>query len=256
MDRLDETLNGFERHGISHLSASSINTWTNAPDVWVARYLLKKKTSFGPAPARGIAVEQAVVHTLMGESESAAIQKALDKFDEEFLARTPEVEKERNAIVPMTQIAIEELVEFGRPEFPEGTDQEKITITAKTDTWSIPLIGYLDLVFPQHGTVVDLKTTNRIPSTMSREHQVQRAIYAKAKGNHRVAFLYVSSQKARWLEDGDPTDILGQVKQQVIRLEAFLRHHTAETARDTVPVNPGSFYWRGDEELRREIYGV
>jgi len=26
-------MNGFEKHGIEHLSASSINLWTNAPDV-------------------------------------------------------------------------------------------------------------------------------------------------------------------------------------------------------------------------------
>ena len=26
---------GFTKHKIDHLSASSINLWTNAPDVWV-----------------------------------------------------------------------------------------------------------------------------------------------------------------------------------------------------------------------------
>lgn len=29
---------GFARHNIDHLSASSINLWTNAPDVWVAEW--------------------------------------------------------------------------------------------------------------------------------------------------------------------------------------------------------------------------
>jgi hypothetical protein len=159
----------------------------------------------------------------------------------------------------MTQLAIEELMEFGKPEFPEDEEhpQEKISITAKGEGgWSIPVIGYLDLVYPQHGVVIDLKTTGRIPSTMSAEHQLQRAIYAKAKGNMAVKFLYVSEKKTSMLEDGDPTELLAQAKVQISRMEAFLRHCDKDTARAIVPVQPSSFYWQGAEDLRKEFYGI
>jgi len=160
-------------------------------------------------------------------------------------------------IEPMVQQAVEELMEFGKPEFPEGGGkQEKISITAKGNDWSIPVIGYLDLVFPQHGTVIDLKTTSRIPSKMSAEHQLQRCIYAAAKGNMAVKFLYISGKKSAMLEDGDVAETLAAAKVQIARLEAFLRHCDKETAKAIVPHNSSSFYWRGAEDLRKEFYGT
>jgi len=248
-------MNGFSKHNITHLSASSINLWTNAPDVWVAKYLLKKSLPFGPAAERGKAVESAVVHTLLGQPESEAIEQAERLFDKQFPIGDDKTAKERALIKPMAQVALEELIEFGKPEFANGTDQEKIVTTAKGDGWSIPVIGFLDLVYPAHGLVVDLKSTTRVPSKMSAEHQLQRAIYAHAKGNMAVKFLYVSDKKAAWLEDGDVAEVLAQAKAQMTRMEAFLRHHDAQTAAAVVPVNPTSFFWSGAETLRREIYG-
>ena len=251
-------MNGFEKHGVDHLSASSINLWANAPDVWVMQYLHGLRTPMGAAAWRGICTEDAVVQILMGESEAAAIDQALAKFDKRFPIGDEKTSAERRRITPMTQLAIEELMEFGKPEFPEDEEhpQEKISITAKGDGWSIPVIGYLDLVFPQHGVVIDLKTTGRISSTMSAEHQLQRAIYQKAKGNMAVKFLYVSEKKTAMLEDGDPTELLAQAKVQIGRIEAFLRHCDKDTAKAIVPVQPSSFYWSGSEDLRKEFYGI
>jgi len=249
-------MNGFEKFNIDHLSASSINLWANAPDVWVARYLLKKSMPFGPAPERGKAVEAALAEIMQGENETAAIAKAEKDFDRRFLFGTEETAKERALIAPMVHVGVEELREFGRPEFPDDGGQEKISISANFGDWSIPIWGFLDFVFPQHGLVVDLKTTSRIPSTMSADHQLQRAIYHRAKGNQAVRFLYVSAKKAAWLEDGDPVSILASAKAQIARMEAFLRHcPDAETARAIVPVQPASFFWRGAEPLLSEIYG-
>jgi hypothetical protein len=249
--------NGFKRHNIDHLSASSINLWANAPDVWVMSYLFGLRTPMGPAPWRGICVEDAVVETLMGGSEKDAIQKALDKFDKRFLVGDEATTKERAMIEPMVQLSVEQLMEFGKPEFPEEGGQNKISITAKGDGWTVPVIGYLDLVYPHHGVVIDLKTTGRMPSTMSAEHQLQRAIYQKAKGgNQSVKFLYVTPKKASMLEDGDPAELLAQAKVQITRMETFLRTLDKETAKAIVPVQPNSFYWKGNETLRKEFYGL
>jgi hypothetical protein len=104
--------------------------------------------------------------------------------------------------------------------------------------------------------VIDLKTTGRIPTQMSAEHQLQRAIYAKANGNMAVKFLYVSEKKTNLLEDGDPTELLAKAKVQIGRMEAFLRHVDKDIAREIVPLNTSSFYWTGNEALRKEFYGV
>lgn len=252
-------MNGFEKHNIDHLSASSLNLWRNAPDVWVTRYLLDKRTPFGPAPERGKAVENAVVSVLRGDSMEAAVKRAVEGFNNVFtfdaIDKLDAIEKERGLIAPMTEVAVAELAEYGEPDF-DSDAQHKISVTAKGDGWEIPVIGFLDLLYPAHGLVVDLKTTQRVPSVMSLEHQVQRAIYAKAKANHAVKFLYVSDKRAAWLEDGDPSDVLARLKLEITRLERFLRLHSAEDAVATVPVNAGSFYWRGAEALRSEIYGL
>jgi len=247
---------GFSKHNIDHLSASSLNLWANAPDVWVMQYLHGKRTGMSAAPWRGICVEDAVVETLMGGSEEEAITNALAKFDQRFPIGDEKTTKERDMITPMVQLAVEELTEFGKPEFPENERQEKISITAKGDGWEIPVIGYLDLVFPQHGVVIDLKTTSRLPSSMSAEHVLQRAIYQKAKGNMAVRFLYVTPKKAVMLEDGDVNETLALAKAQINRLEAFLRAVDKDTARAIVPLNPNSFYWSGAEALRKEFYGI
>jgi hypothetical protein len=247
---------GFTKHGIDHLSASNINLWANAPDVWVMQYLYGKRTAMGPAPWRGICVEDAVVEILLGGKQTEALDRAMEKFNSRFMIADEAIAREADRIAPMVQIAVAELQQYGKPEFPEDERQEKISITAKGDGWAIPVIGFLDLVYPDHGLVIDLKTTGRIPSAMSAEHQLQRAIYAKAKGNMAVKFLYVSEKKASLLEDGDPNELLAQAKVQINRMEAFLRTLDKEQARAIVPLAPSSFYWKGSEELRKEFYGL
>ena len=255
-------MNGFEKHGIKHLSASSINLWTNAPDVWVASYLFKKRTPMGAAAMRGICTEDAVANTLTGKLHKAgALDQALEKFDSMFFMADEKITKERAMIEPCMELTLQELEHYGKPEFPEeGQIKVSITATDRNDDgeviWSVPVIGYLDFVFPDHGVVIDLKTTGRIPSKMSPEHQLQRAIYQKARGNQVVKFLYVSSKKTNMLEDGDPTEILGLAKKQIARLEKFLRAGSAEDIREVIPVNPNSFYWNGAEDLREEMYGI
>ena len=247
-------MNGFDKHGIKHLSASSINLWTNAPDVWVAQYLFGKRGPMSAAAMRGICTEDAVVAVLQGKNADGALDQALEKFDQTFPIGDEKTTKERAMIQPCMELAVQELEQYGEPEFPEE-GQEKISITAKTDDYEIPVIGYLDLVFPQHGVVIDLKTTGRCPSVMSAEHQLQRAIYQKAKGNQIVKFLYVTPKKTNLLEDGDPSEILRKTKTQITRMERFLRSGNARDVASVIPVNPNTFYWNGAEEIREELYG-
>ena len=248
-------MNGFEKHNIKHLSASSINLWTNAPDVWVASYLFGKRGPMSAAAMRGICTEDAVVAALTGENKDGALDAALEKFDKSFPIGDEKTSKERAMIEPCLDLALGELQQYGQPEFTED-GQQKISITAKTDDYEIPVIGFLDLVFPEHGLVIDLKTTGRMPSTMSAEHQLQRAIYQKARGNQAVKFLYVSPKKTNLLEDGDPTEILKKAKVQISRMEKFLRAGNAQDIADVIPVNPNTFYWSGNEAVREELYGI
>ena len=52
--------NPFERHGIGHLSASSLNLWAAEPALWIMERLLGRRSPSGIPAARGKAVEAGV----------------------------------------------------------------------------------------------------------------------------------------------------------------------------------------------------
>jgi hypothetical protein len=253
-------IDGFALHGIDHTSPSQINLVANEPAMWVMEYLLGRKVPRGARAARGVAVETAVVAVLRdAQGEDEAIEGAIREYNRTTaLMGGPHREQERQVIAPMVRLALHELQPLGVPDFPAGESQHKIEITCRGDGWTLPVIGYLDFVYPDQGLVVDLKTTHRMPSVMSREHQRQRCIYQRAMGNHGVRFLYVTGKKAEWREDGEVDDVLAEVKTILNRWERFLRlSPDPKILTSAVPIIPGSFYWNNPAALqaRQEVFG-
>ena len=253
-------MNGFERHSIDHSSVSAINAWEETPDQWVARYVLKMKTAGSAAMWRGICSEDIVVDVLAKDIRfDVALTSALAKFDKMNggigLGLDEKITKERGIIEPIATLAIEELQQYGKPEFADGGGQHKVSLTAKGEGWEIPVIGFLDLAYPQHGLVVDLKTTTKMPSSLSASHRRQRCFYQRCSGNSKVRFLYVTPKKIGWLDDGDVDAELASMKQQLARQEAFLSLGDADTLRRAVPVNPSHYFWRGSEDVLQNAYG-
>jgi len=258
-------MNGFEKHGIKHLSNSSISLWESNPAQWVMSYLLKEKRPSSAAMWRGIAVEDAVVGALTmfgGEQPKRDlkfhIQAAVKRFDKEITFADEKTEKERAGIEPMVELAVAELEKYGKPQFSIDGSQQKVSITCAGDGWKIPIIGFLDLVYPDHGLVVDLKTTMRMPSTMTQSHKRQRCIYQRCVGgNQQVKFLYVTPKKSGWLEDGDVETELATVKAHCNRLERFLSvSDDPKYLASIVPVDPTHFYWGDCIDQRKEIFGI
>ena len=249
--------NGFEMHKIKHSSASSINSWSANPGVFIMDKLLKKRRPASAAMWRGITVEDAVAAVLTGSAVEDAIATALAKFDKEIQFADEKTERERAAIEPMVELALEELKIYGEPEFSVDGSQQKVEINCAGDGWKLPIIGYLDLVFPKEGLVVDLKTTMRMPAKMSADHIRQRCIYQRCVGNSQVKFLYVTPKKSGWLEDGDVDENLEQIKAILNRQERFLRiSDDPEYLASIVPIDPSHFYWSDCIEQRQKIFGV
>lgn len=249
--------NGWEMHGITHMSPSSLNCWADCPGAWLAKYRFGHKFKFGVAPQIGVLVEKVVANALLERmSLDEAITQAEKEFNKSNAFGVPEKDRERvSDIRAMAEIAYNELKQYGKPDF-NGEEQHKIELMCKGDGWELPVIGYLDFVYPQHGLVIDLKTTLRIPSTMSDGHRRQQAIYSKAKGNVGVKFLYVSPKKASLLENHDEGESLRQCKAILNRMEKFLKLGDAEMLRTFVPVNASSFYWNGEESALFKYYGI
>ena len=177
-------MNGWQLHNIDHTSPSSINLWADCPGAWLAKYRFGHRFKFGVAPHIGLLVEKVVANVLL---ERLTLDGAIEQAEKEFLKQnalnTSEKDRERvSDIRAMSEIAIAELKQYGKPDF-NGEDQHKIELFCKGDGWDLPVVGYIDFYYPDLGLIIDLKTTLRIPSTMSEAHRRQQAIYSKAMGN-------------------------------------------------------------------------
>lgn len=249
-------MNGFEKYSITHTSPSQINMWEECPAAWLAKYVYGENFSFGVAAQIGVLVEQVVANTITGKmSNEGALEQAKETFRRNNALNTSEKDLKRiDDIELMSNLAIEELKQYGDPDFPES-GQHKIELNCKGDGWDLPVIGYVDFVYPNHGLIVDLKTTLRMPSNMSDAHNRQAAIYKKASGNKAMKFLYVTPKKACWHELEDEKPWLSQIKTILNRQEKALRLD-ADALKDVLPLNLGSFYWNGDESIRKRIYGI
>lgn len=253
-------MNGFEKHGIEHVSASSINLWAACPHMWIAQYLFGKKSAFGAAAKSGLLVEEAVVNVLMrGFTQEQAIESARAQYNK-FIGLLPSDSdaKRGDAIPEMIAMTLEEFKPYGIPEFEKTITgdfkQKKIEIICNGNGWSLPIIGYLDFHFPNTGTILDLKTTLRMPSEMSDAHKRQACIYQHAMGNQAVKFFYTSGKKSAVFDCGDTRETLAEVKTILNRLEEFLRLGDKELLRSVVPVMTDSFY--SDADITKELYGI
>tara|TARA_R110000796_G_scaffold35648_1_gene91464 strand:- start:863 stop:1624 length:762 start_codon:yes stop_codon:yes gene_type:complete len=248
--------NGYQMHGIEHNSVSALNKFEENVSAWVASYLFKKRFPASGAMWRGIVAEDITMSVLTEKMTfEAALKNGIEKFDRMTgLIKNDWVMKERGAIKDYAELSIEALKEYGKPSFNLDGSQQKVSIRAAGDGWKLDFIGYLDFVYPQHGLVIDLKTTGRMPSKMSPGHIRQRCFYQRCMGNSQVKFLYVTPKKFGFLEDGDTDTEMAKIKTIMNRQEKFLRLGDKEFIRSIVPHNPHSFYWGGGEDIARELF--
>lgn len=250
--------NPFAAHGIKHLSASQLTTFASDPSRWFAQKVLGYRSPSGAAMERGKAVENGVVYTFRGDAVDEATRKALSDYDRScrFSNILGDVSAEREHIAPMIEQALAGVAKFGDPTFPaEGQHKIEIPIrfgTGEDDT--IPIIGFLDFMFSDR--IIDLKSTMRIPSDMSFSHRIQAAIYSRTT-NKPVQFLYVSPKRSLLLEDSDTAASQAAARAIVQRMAAFLSlSPDREILRAAVPVITDSWGWRGEEDARRQFFGI
>ena len=129
------------------------------------------------------------------------------------------------------------------------------------------MIGFVDWRFSAHGLIVDLKTTERLPSAIGASHGRQGAVYATAHGNFGMRFAYAKPGPAKG--DGRQVQVLEMSGDDVrahlaaLRLIALslgrflaLSHDARELAGLIVP-DFDSFYW-SDPSVRaagRDVFG-
>src|SRR5690349_19880222 len=130
-------MNAFERHGIDHLSASSLALYRAEPSLWVAKYLWKVRDEAGPAAWRGSAVEAGLDAALYGASYDDALDVAWQAFEAKALGdMASDVMKQREVIQPCLSQAIIAIPSFGTPL------ARQVKIEHYLDGIEVPLIGF------------------------------------------------------------------------------------------------------------------
>jgi hypothetical protein len=222
-------MNGFARHGIEHLSASSLNLWTAEPAVWAMERLLGHRSPPSALMARGKAVEDGVHAGLIDPARPVddCAAQALAAFDREMALNADDRRDNERALIPgYVEHGLAELRQYGTPT----AYQHRVEI--RLDDVPVPIIGFIDWRFDQHGLIVDLKTSERLPSAISLSHARQGAIYARAHGNYSMRFAYVKPVAARKdgravvvyeLERAEVDRQLAALREIAVRLERFLR---------------------------------
>lgn len=252
--------NAFERHGLDHLSASSINLFVAQPAMWALQKLMGRKTGVGAAAHRGTAIEAGVEMGLFDPAlpVETCQDAAIARFNKlTALSADPNVEKERSGIAPAVAIALLELRQYGIPGSADGTRQHRIEVDLPGVP--VPFIGWLDFWFPDHGIIIDLKTQGRLSSKISDPHARQGAIYHAAHGNNEIRFAYVTPQKIGVYRLEDPRHHLDRVVSIAQSIERFLSL-SDDGAELTAALSPDldSFYWK-DTAARaaaEEIWGL
>ncbi len=249
----------FERHGIDHLSASSINLFVAEPAMWAMQKLMGRKSSVGAAAHRGTSIEVGVEMGLFEPDApiEACQELAQARFNQlTVLCGDPNRDKEFAAIAPSVAIALKELRQYGVPSAADGARQHRIE--TPIEGVGVPFVGWLDFWFQDHAIIVDLKTQLRLSSKISDPHARHGAIYQAAHGNAEIRFAYVTPQKIGVYRLDDPRTHLNAVAHIAQSIERFLGlcDDPEELTRSLSP-NFDSFYWNDPttRALGREVWG-
>jgi hypothetical protein len=242
----------FDRHGIRHLSPSSLSLWTANPALWVGKYLLRWKDDGGPAMFRGTAVEAGLSAWLHGASSEHATDTAWGNFEMNAQGQADdEWQQAREEIAPMLEQAIRAL---------SGRHDSRPFMQKKVQHWvdglPVPVIGYLDFQWPEI-EVLDLKTTNRIPSSPKPDHAAQVGLYCRCE---RTAgrLLYVSKSKSAsyTLSEEEASAAFEPMIRAAKSLQYFLSHaRDGNDALRMLPINTDDFRW-SDTTLKLATAGA
>lgn len=207
--------NPFGRHGIDHLSPSSLALYRKQPSLWCLRYLHGIKDEANAAMWRGSAVEAGVDKILYEQcSDDTAIEAALQTFELNAQGDlSDEVQKERAAIPDFVRQAGVMFRPLGVP------DARQLKIEYWVDGVEVPVIGFIDYKWPEF--LYDLKTTYRLPSEPRSDHAIQVSIYAEAKGV-RPWLSYVTPKKGAAFPVDDREQALWVVKRSARAIRAML----------------------------------
>lgn len=230
----------FERHGITHLSPSSLAIYKQEPAFWCGRYLLGWKDEGGPKMWVGNAVEAGLHSFLHGWSVEECLARAMTEFENKAMGVSDEAhDAARAEIGPMLEQAMSIL-----SKDKDSKPLYQVPVKHFVEGLEVPIIGYLDFAFPDG--ILDLKTTRALPGKPKADHAAQVAFYCKARETVSGSLLYATTKKGA-LYSLSPDDIEAGYRSLIVAAKAvqnLLKNSpTKQDAMRTFAPDFESFYW-------------
>lgn len=230
-------MNPFQRHGIGHLSPSSLNLWISQPGIWAWRYLGKARDGGNPKMWRGTAVEAGYAAYLRTGRWEESVDHANLSYAtavSENNARGELADKQAELIEPMIK-------QCTLWEPPSQLNAAQIEIEHYFDGVPVKVKGYVDLAF--EGCDVDLKTTERMPSEPTWAHVRQVSLYRAAR-QRKGGLLYVTSKRFAYYEVTDEMrdEALAELRDAAVKLSKLLgAFDKPEDVMSVLPVDYSDF---------------
>ena len=124
----------------------------------------------------------------------------------------------------------------------------------------MPLIGYYDFEWENHGVLTDLKTSHALPSAIKINHARQVALYRAARGDNLSARItYVTSKKSATYALENPREHIATLGKIALAVQKFLSVSSdpMELASMVVP-DVDSFYFNdpASRQAAFDIWGI
>lgn len=250
---IENAMNPFEVYEIEHLSPSSCNLFVSSPAMFVLQKCMKLRTSVGPAAHRGTAVEAGIVAGLVdGMSEKDCIDLAQAEFSKlTSLSSDGRRDKEEAALADFVKMGLKELMPYGKPTSTQGK------IEYRFEGLAVPMIGFYDIEWADHGILTDIKTTHALPSKISTNHARQVALYRAARGDNLDARIsYVTPKKSATYNLENAREHLLALEKIALTIQRFLSlSDDAKVLASYVVPEVDSFYF-SDPVSRKAAYDV
>lgn len=173
-------------------SPSSLNLFAASPSMFILERVVGRRQPVGSPAHRGSAVEDGVTYGLLNHAASPAecAKVAIATYDRVAALSTDARRQEyRDTIPAMVERGLTELRPYGIPTRTQGF------VEWQPDTLEYPIVGYFDYAWDDLGIVVDLKTTEKLPSSIKVEHARQVALYKATAGDNLEARLTYCTPK-------------------------------------------------------------
>lgn len=220
-------------------SPSALNLFAAEPAMFVLERILGIRQPVGAPAHRGTAVEAGVTVGLLDPKASleSCIAEAHKKYDTiTALSGDARRESYRETISDMVAAALKELRPYGIPSGVQGF------IEWKPEGLKLPVVGYYDFEWSDHGILIDLKTTERLPSAIKIGHARQVALYASDNVDARLT--YITPKKSATYRLENKREHRAALHQIALKVENFLALSDKPEVFTGITVpDLESFYW-------------